>query len=119
MTKLGVKRLIATATPSFKDPNDRFQLSFSLAVFMVKSLMKVSYDNIVLAGKYIKASDLDWTLVRLPMLSDKPSNGKVNAGYIGDGTIKLFSLSREDLAEFLLKQAEDRKWLKQSPAISN
>lgn len=119
MTKLGIKRLVATATPSFKDPNDRFQLSFSLAVFMVKTLMKVSYDNIVLAGKYITASGLDWTVVRLPMLSDKPSNGKVNAGYIGEGTIKLFSLSREDLAEFLLKQVEDQKWLKQSPAISN
>ena len=119
MKKNNVKRLIATATASFKDSNDKFQFGFSFGIFMVKSLLKDSYSNIVLTGKHISESDLDWTIVRLPMLSNKLSNGKINTGYTGDGTINLFWLSRIDLADFLLQQVEDKKWLRKSPVISN
>lgn len=119
MKKNGVKRLIATGTPSFKDSNDKFQLGFAFGVFMVKMLIKDSYKNIVLTGKYITESGLEWTFVRLPMLSDKPASGKINAGYTGDGTISLFSLSRADLADFLLQQLNDKQWLNKSPVISN
>lgn len=119
MKKNGVKRLIATATPSFKDRNDKFQFGFSFGIFMVKALIKDSYNNIVLTGKHISESDLDWTIVRLPMLSDKPASGKIHAGYTGDGTVNLFSLSRADLADFLLQQIDDKKWLNKSPVISN
>lgn len=119
MKKNGVKRLIATATPSFKDNNDKFQFGFAFGVFMVKALIKDSYNNIVLTGKYISESGLDWTIVRLPMLSDKPAGKKINAGYAGDGTVSLFSLSRAGLADFLLEQLEDKKWLNKSPIISN
>lgn len=81
MKRKDIRRLIATATPSFKDRNDKFQFGFALAVFMVKALIKDSYNNIVLTGKYISESDLDWTIVRLPMLSNKPASGKINTGY--------------------------------------
>ncbi|MBK7469053.1 MAG: hypothetical protein IPJ43_20945 [Saprospiraceae bacterium] len=53
------------------------------------------------------------------MLSGKPASGKINAGYTGDGTISLFSLSRGDLADFLLQQLNDKKWIHKSPVISN
>ncbi|MBK7225059.1 MAG: NAD(P)H-binding protein [Saprospiraceae bacterium] len=119
MKKNGVKRLIATATPSFKDNNDKFQFGFAFGIFMIKAFIKDSYNNIVLTGKYISESDLDWTIVRLPMLSGKPASGKINAGYTGDGTISLFSLSRGDLADFLLQQLNDKKWIHKSPVISN
>ncbi len=119
MKKNGVKRLIATATPSFKDSNDKFQFGFAFGIFMIKALIKDSYNNIVLTGKYISESGLDWTIVRLPMLSDKPASGKIKAGYTGDGTVSLFSLSRVDLAYFLLQQLTDKKWLNKSPVISN
>jgi len=46
MKRNGVKRLIATATPSFKDSKDKFQFGFSFGVFMVKALLKDSYNNI-------------------------------------------------------------------------
>ncbi len=119
MKKNDVKRVIATATASFKDPKDKFQFGFAFGVFMVKTLIKDGYNNIVLTGKYISESDLDWTIVRLPMLSNKPANGKIQQGYTGDGKVNLFSLSRVDLADFLLLQVDDRKWLYKSPVISN
>ncbi|WP_184547328.1 NAD(P)-dependent oxidoreductase [Mucilaginibacter sp. FT3.2] len=117
--KSGVKRLIATVTPSFADSNDKFQFSFAFAVFMIKKLVKESYYDIVQTGKYVSESGLDWTLVRLPMLSTKPETGEVHAGYVGDGRLNLFSLTRADLANFLLEQIGSKKWNGKAPAISN
>lgn len=119
MKKHGVKRLIATATPSFKDSNDKFQFGFAFAVLMIKTLTKNSYQNIVESANIVANSDLDWTIVRLPMLSNKPTNNRLNVGYTGDGKVNLFSLSRADLADFLLQQIEDKTYLHQSPLISN
>jgi nucleoside-diphosphate-sugar epimerase len=119
MKKHGVKRLIATATPSYKDSNDKFQFGFAFGVLMVKVLLKDTYQDIVETGEKIAESELDWTIVRLPMLSNNPSRGKLNIGYTGDGTVNLFSLSRVDLADFLLEQLNDKKWINKSPIISN
>jgi hypothetical protein len=119
MEKNGVKRLIATATPSYKDPNDKFQLGFALGIFIIKNFLKDSYQNILETGKHISSSNLEWTLVRLPLLVSKPAKGKLNIGYTGDGKVKLISLTREDLTDFLLNQLDDKTYVRKAPAISN
>ena len=119
MEKNGVKRLIAMATPSYKDSNDKFQFGFAIAVFMVKTLLKGTYQDIVETGKNIASSNLDWTLVHLPMLANKPATNKLNIGYTGQGKVNLFSLNREDLANFLIQQIDDRIYIKKAPIISN
>jgi hypothetical protein len=119
MHKYGAKRLIATATPSYPDSRDTFQLSFALAVFMIKTLMKQTYRDIVETGKIVAHSSLDWTLVRLPMLSSKPATGNLKIGYLGSGNVSLFSLSREDLANFLVQQVGHYKYIGEAPVISN
>ncbi len=119
MEKNGIKRLIATATPSFKDRNDKFQFSFAVAVLLVKSLLKDTFRDIVETGNYISTSNLDWTIVRLPMLSNKPKVGNVKIGYPGDGNICLFSLTRTDLADFLVQQLDDKTLIHKAPVISN
>lgn len=115
----GIKRLIATATPSYRDANDRFQFGFAFGVFMVKTLLGDTYHDIIETGETIAKSQLDWTIVRLPMLSNNQSTGKVHVGYTGDGQVKLFSLTRADLADFLLKQLNDNTYLHKAPVVSN
>ena len=119
MEKYGVKRLIATATPSYKDSNDKFQFGFAMGVLLVKKLLKDTYEDIVETGSLIANSHLDWTIVRLPMLSKKPAMGKLNIGYTGDGKVKLFSLTREDLANFLIQQLDDKTYIRKAPVLSN
>jgi len=119
MGRAGVRRLIATATTSAADPRDKFSFPFWLAMHLVKALAGSAYDEIVATADAIRSSDLDWTLVRLPMLSDKPCGKPAAAGYVGDASIKLFSMSREPLAEFLVQQLTDPRWSRQSPAVSN
>ena len=119
MENNGVKRLIATATPSFQDSNDKFQFGFTIGRMIVKIFLKEVYGDICETGSIVVKSNLDWTLLRLPMLSKKAGTGKISAGYTGDGTVKLFSLSREDLAIFIIKQLEDRFYIHKAPVISN
>jgi len=119
MEKQGVKRLIATATPSATDPSDGTAWSFSLAVTMIKVLAGSAYQEIVATADVVRGSSLDWTLVRLPMLTDKPASHGARAGFVGDAGIRLFSLSRGALADFVLAQLEEKAWVRKSPVISN
>jgi uncharacterized protein YbjT (DUF2867 family) len=55
----------------------------------------------------VKASGLDWTLVRPPQLTDGPFSGKyrVREGHLPPFG---FSISRADVADYMLKIATDR-----------
>ncbi|WP_081668695.1 NAD(P)-dependent oxidoreductase [Sphingomonas phyllosphaerae] len=119
MQRHGVRRLVATSTPSVADPQDRFSLPFTLAVALIRTLQRSAYDDIIGAAAVIQASDLDWTLVRLPMLSDAVVDQRPAAGYVGMRGLRLFSLSRTALTIFLEGQLADRSWLRQSPLVSN
>ncbi|WP_245324402.1 NAD(P)-binding oxidoreductase [Bradyrhizobium sp. AT1] len=99
----GVMRLIATATPSASDPHDRFSLPFWLAIRMIKALAGTAYADITAEVDVIRTSQLDWTIVRLPWLTSKPNPRRAVAGYVGDPRIKLFFLSRQRLAEFVVE----------------
>jgi len=118
MKKQGVRRLIITSTLSAKDPNDMPEFKARVLVGLVKLTMNATYEEIVSVAEAVRASDLDWTIVRLTMLNNKPKSGKVRAGYLGRGEVGTW-ISRADIADFMLSQIEDVKYMRQAPAISN
>ena len=65
----------------------------------------------------IKASAFDWVLVRPAILNDKPGRGAVQAltdlSDFHGGTI-----SRKDVARFVLDQVQSDQWLRRSPLIA-
>ncbi len=119
MQSAGVQRLIATATAAVADPKDKFSFSFQLALTMIKLLAGTSYADLGAMGQLIRESKLEWTIVRLPWLTSTPNDKPATAGYVGDHGIKLFFLSRERLADFLVSQLTDSNWIRQAPVISN
>ncbi|MGD0477169.1 MAG: SDR family oxidoreductase [Nitrososphaerales archaeon] len=118
MKKQGVRRLIITSTLSAKDPNDKPDLRTRVMVNLVRITMRAAYEDIVSAAEMVRASDLDWTIVRLALLNDRPGTGKVRTGYVGRGKVGT-RISRADIADFMLKQIGDARYLRQAPAISN
>lgn len=77
-----------------------------------------SFDDKSLQEKLIKESGLDWTIVRPGMLSNGPRTGRYKVlreplewrnGFI----------SRADVADFLVKQIEDRAFIHASPVLVN
>ena len=66
----------------------------------------------------VRASNLDWVLVRPPLLTNGARRSRYRTGT--DLPIKLFSsVSRADVAEFMLKQLTDDTYLRQAPTITN
>ena len=114
----GVRRLIITSTLSARDPNDALDSNTKRMVAIVKIVMQSAYEDIVQVAEAVRASDRDWTIIRLSLLNNKPKSGNVRAGLVSKGEVGT-SISRADLADFLLKQVVDAKYLRQAPAISN
>ena len=80
--------------------------------------MRSAYDDIIGVANLVRTSDLDWTIVRLTLLNNKPKSGKVRVGYLGKKGLGMW-ISRADIADFMLKQIQEMKYLHQAPAISN
>jgi putative NADH-flavin reductase len=118
MKKQGVRRLIITSTLSAKDPNDPLNFKTKALVNLVKLTMHDAYEDIVSTAETVRNSDLDWTIVRLTMINNKPKSGKIRAGYVGRGDVGTW-ISRADVADFMLKQVQDMRYLRQALTISN
>lgn len=114
----GVRRLIQLSTISSPDPNDERDLRAKLLVSMVKRSSPGSYAEIVRIGQMVRESNLDWTLVRITLLNDKPLSQKLRVGYLGQGIVRS-TVSRADLAWFMLEQVESSQYSRRAPAISN
>jgi putative NADH-flavin reductase len=118
MQKTGVRRLIITSTPSASDPNDLPEFKFKILVGLIKTMMHRAYEEIVDVARLVRESDTEWTIVRVSMPNNNTGTGNIRAGYLGKNEVGT-SISRADLAAFLLQQVEDTTWLRQAPAISN
>jgi putative NADH-flavin reductase len=118
MEKAGVKRLIQISTPSVAASNDGRDFRFGLMVALVKRMTPGAYKEIVRIGEEVRASKLDWTLVRVSLLNENPQTKNVRVGYLGQRIVKT-ALSRADLAWFMLEQAQSNGYLRKAPAISN
>ncbi len=118
MKKQGVRRIIITSTLSAKDPRDQPDLKAKVLVSIVRSAMRGAYEEIVGVARIVRESDLDWTIVRLTMLNNGASTGKVRVGYLGRGQVGSW-VSRANVAEFMLKEVRDQDYVRGAPAISN
>lgn len=118
MKKQHVRRLIISSTLSAKDPNDLPDLRAKVLINLVKFTMHAAYEEIVSVAETVRKSELDWTIVRLTTLNNNAKSGKIRVGYLGRGKVGS-RISRADLAEFMLKQVKDTKYLRQAPVISN
>jgi uncharacterized protein YbjT (DUF2867 family) len=118
MDTSGVRRLVAVSTCSVPDPQDLPDAKFKALIQLVKTAAPGPYREVRRAAEIVRASGLDWTLVRVARLNNGDAAGHVKAGYYGRGVVGL-SISRADMAAFLLDQAANLTYLHQAPAISN
>jgi len=120
MSKHSVKRLIALCTASYPDPRDRFNpITYGL-VTIVSTFAYSAYADFRAVGEVVRAhgdrKGIDWTLVRVPVLTNCESE-KVVAGYVGDwktGNI----LPRKAFAAFCIREIEKKEWVGKAPFIS-
>jgi uncharacterized protein YbjT (DUF2867 family) len=113
MQRLGVRRLIAVTSLGVGDSIDQVPGFFRV-------LMKLTLKRIMEAKeeqeRLIRASELDWTIVRPGGLTDGPKTDSYRFGT--DKSIQATRVSRADVADFVLRQLTDERWVHQAPAIS-
>lgn len=121
MRRQGVKRLIALGTPSIKDEqNDKSSVVYSMMVTAVAYGARSAYKDIVAVGEVIRAcEDIDWTIVRVPVLKNE-TNREVRVGYIGDdGAGAGYTLARLGFAVFVLRELEKGEWIRRAPLVTS
>ncbi|MCL9972236.1 MAG: NAD(P)H-binding protein [Candidatus Pacebacteria bacterium] len=114
----GVKRLIALGTPTVRDKADKPTLVFETLIRIVRLIINKGSEDIATVGTLVRESGLDWTLVRIPLLSQSPATGRVVTGAFGAPIWWPF-ITREDFVDFLMRQLTDRTYIHYAPAISN
>jgi putative NADH-flavin reductase len=117
MDKHGIRRLVVSAGAGVADPNDDPKLPNKVIGWLVRMFSRYVYEDMVRTVEVVRASELDWTIVRVPMLTNDPPKGDVKVAYVGKGMGS--RLTRADLAAFMLRQVEDKTYLGKAPAISN
>lgn len=118
MEKHGVSRIIQIATTIVHDPNDKRDFKLDFMIRLIKIIQPNVYAEIVQISDAIRNPKLNWTLVRVPFLNENPLTKTLQVRYKGEMKGKT-SLSRADLAWFMLEQVESIEYMNKAPFISN
>jgi hypothetical protein len=115
MKKHGVKRLINLTGAGVKYTDDPSSFGASLMRLLLKTLAGKLLEDSMNQNSIIQNSGLEWVVVRGPRLMDGPRTGKYQTGYLTMGPGK--TISRADVADFMLKLVTDNKYLHKGPMI--
>lgn len=117
MEKYGVRRLVSLTGAGVDAPEDRPKLINHIIKFALKTLSGPVLQDALGHVEVIKGSDLDWVIVRGPMLTEGPGTNNYRVGWVGVNTSA--RISRADLADFMLKQVTDNTYLRKLPMVSD
>jgi putative NADH-flavin reductase len=116
MQAANVRRLVCLS--SFGVGDSKTDLSFFTRYFVVGIFLRHAFADHERQEAVIKDCALDWTLVRPPHLKEGSHTGTYRHGLtLAFGDIKGW-ISRGDLADFMLKQLEDDRYIRQAPRVS-
>lgn len=114
MKRHGVRRLIVITGIGAGDSKGHGGFFYDQILY--RFLTKPMYEDKDRQEELIRASGLDWTIVRPAVFTDKDGNQPLRALTDLRGvTIK--SISRADTARFVLDQLSTTRWLHQSPLV--
>ncbi len=112
----GVDRLICQSTLGAGESTNN--LNFFWKHIMFGWYLKQVFLDHELQEHYVQNSDLDWTIIRPGAFTDGEKTESYQHGFsTKDKSIKL-KISRADVADFILKQVSDRRYLHQTPGLS-
>jgi putative NADH-flavin reductase len=117
MKKHGVRRFVMAAGAGVRDPKDKPKPIDYVFSFLLGVLSKKAVDDMTETVRLARESGLEWTIIRVPRLTDHPKTDQIKIGYLGSDVTT--QISRADMAAFMLKEVERRDYIHQAPVISN
>jgi putative NADH-flavin reductase len=114
MNKHGVRRLVCITGIGAGD--SKGHVGFLYDRIMLPFIVKNIYEDKTRQEEAIKQSDLVWVIVRPARLTDEPAKGEYKVFLGGSYTAK--TISRADVANFMLAQLTDDTYVGKMPVIS-
>ena len=112
MEQGGAERLIVLSAAGVGESWGQVSL---LAKVAFKTMLRNIYIDHTTQETVVRQSPLNWTIVRAAILKDGPASGKYAVGNSG----KVKQINRADVADFLVKQADDSAYMKQAVSVTS
>ncbi len=109
----GPRRMVVVSSIGVGDSKDQVPFAFKM---LMKTVLRKAMEDKERQEALVKASGLDWIIVRPGGLTDGPATGQYQAGL--DPKISAGQVARADVAAFILQQLTDDTYLRQAPAIT-
>lgn len=115
MEQQGVKRFICVTSGGVEDQDPSFGLVYKL--IFKPLLLQNAYNDMKRFEAEVRASALDWVVVRPTQLTDEPRTGvyRISPRFAPPGGTQI---SRADLADFMLKQLSDTQYVHGTPTLA-
>ncbi|GAA4664268.1 NAD(P)-binding oxidoreductase [Amycolatopsis dongchuanensis] len=105
MRQAEVRRLLVVSNSGMHREGDGWFTRLAVKPILIR-MLREEYEDMRVMEERVVASGLDWTIVRPPRLTDGPHTGVI-ASSVGRNVRGSFTISRADLADYLLRLAED------------
>jgi len=102
--------------PPKHDPGDGFIMQHLLNP-LVKTALRQNYADLARMEDILRDSDLDWTAVRPPRLTDKPLTGTYRTAH-GQNLRRGLVISRADVAHYMLRAVGQPETIKQTIGVA-
>ncbi|NET68870.1 MAG: SDR family oxidoreductase [Moorea sp. SIO1G6] len=116
MEKAGIRRFICQSTLGAGDSWEN--LNFFWKNIMFGFLLRNVFADHQRQENYVLQSGLDWTIVRPGAFVDGNRTGKYRHGFPSNDKTSKLKISRADVADFILKQLANDKYIHQTPSLS-
>lgn len=117
MQQTGVRKIISLSGGGLPFPEKDEP---KLADKLIRGIMKIAVPKVLNDAiehhKVLANSGLDWVIVRGPRLTNDPKKGTYRVGWVGVNAST--KIARADLADFILRQVEDKQFIGQMPFVS-
>jgi putative NADH-flavin reductase len=102
--------------PPKHDPGDGFIMQHLLNP-LVKTALRKNYADLAQMEDILRDSDLDWTAVRPPRLTDKPLTGTYRTAH-GQNLRRGLVIARADVAHYMLRAVGQPETIKQAIGVA-
>jgi putative NADH-flavin reductase len=116
MKAAGVKRLIAVTGLGAGDSRGHGGFLYDTVAFPL--LLKRVYDDKDVQESLIRSSGLDWIIVRPGLLTNSPATGQYRV-LIAPNDWRFGTISRVDVADFIVRQIDDTALIGATPLLIN
>ncbi len=114
MDRHAVKRLVCVTILGTGDSGRRHGSLF-YRLFVLGFVVRPMLEDKERQEEVIRRSNIDWTIVRPPRYTDEPARGDYRV--IADSGGRVGKIGRADLAQFMLDQLGDRRFVRKEVAV--